>query len=524
MLDDAVVEQLRGHFTKLEHPVELVMSLDDSAGSVDLRSMVEDVCAVSEKLSCREDGVSSRTPSMLVQRTGIAEARVEFAGVPMGHEFTSFILAVLQTGGVKPRVTDEALETAKRLRGELRFETFYSQSCQNCPDVVQALNALSVLNTNVTHTAIDGAVFQTEATERAVLAVPAVFLNGVLFSSGRASLEELLQKLSSDHEAVTFDDVEQFDVLVVGGGPAGASAAVYAARKGVRTGIVATRFGGQVLDTMSIENLIGVPHTAGPKLTRALEAHVREYDVEILTPYSVKKLYERDADGLFRVELERGGALRARSVVLAPGASWRTLGVPGETEYRNKGVTFCPHCDGPLFKGERVVVVGGGNSGVEAALDLAGVVAHVTILEYGDVLRADKVLQDALSGRSNVEIVLNAQTVEVVGDGSRVTGVRYIDRNTDAVRMVLVRGVFVQIGLVPSTAWVGAEIVTNAHGEILVTERGETSVPGVFAAGDATAVPYKQIVTALGSGATAALGAFEYLTLERTGHNSVLVA
>jgi alkyl hydroperoxide reductase subunit F len=374
MLDDVVLEQLRGHFTRLEHPVELVMSLDDSAGSVELRAMVEDVCSMSEKLSYREDGVSSRTPSMLVQRTGLVEGRVEFAGAPMGHEFTSFILAVLQTGGVKPRVTDESLGMAKTLKGELRFETFYSQSCQNCPDVVQALNALSVLNANVTHTAIDGAVFQAEATERAVLAVPAVFLNGALFSSGRASLEELLQKLSDEDDAATFDGAETFDVLVVGGGPAGASAAVYAARKGVRTGIVATRF--------------------GPKLTRALEEHVREYGVEILAPYSVKKLYERDADGLFSVELERGGVLRARSVVLAPGASWRTLGVPGETEYRNKGVTFCPHCDGPLFKGERVVVVGGGNSGIEAALDLAGVVAHVTVLEYGDTLRADKVLQD----------------------------------------------------------------------------------------------------------------------------------
>jgi alkyl hydroperoxide reductase subunit F len=524
MLDAVVLEQLRGHFTRLENPVELVLSLDDSAGSVELRAMVEAVCSTSERLSWREDGVSSRTPSVLLQRTGLDAGRVEFAGAPMGHEFTSFILALLQTGGVKPRVSEETLGTAQTLKGELRFETFYSQSCQNCPDVVQALNALSVLNANVTHTAIDGALFQTEATERAVLAVPAVFLNGVLFSSGRASLEELLQKLSDEPDDVKFDEVQAFDVLVVGGGPAGVSAAVYAARKGVRTGIVAARFGGQVLDTMSIENLIGVPHTDGPKLARALEEHVREYDVEILTPHSVKGLNERGADGLFSVELERGGELRARSVVLAPGASWRTLGVPGETEYRNKGVTFCPHCDGPLFKGERVVVVGGGNSGVEAALDLAGLVAHVTVLEYGEALRADKVLQDALRERPNVEVVVNAQTVEVVGDGSRVSGVRYIDRSTDAVHTVTARGVFVQIGLVPNTAWVGDRVDVNTHGEILVTERGETSVPGVFAAGDATAVPYKQIVTALGSGATAALGAFEYLTLERTGQNQVLVA
>jgi alkyl hydroperoxide reductase subunit F len=515
MLDANVLEQLRGHFAAMEHQVELVLSLDETPTARELLSLVEAACSTSEKLSWRAGGSANRTPSVLVQRLGGISGRVEFAGVPLGHEFTSFVLAVLQAGGVPPRISDEVLRKVRAVRGELRFETFYSQSCQNCPDVVQALNVLSVLNESVSHVAIDGAVFQEEVAARNVLAVPAVFLNGELFSSGRASLEELLLKLGEEgDDAESFEHVEPYDVLIVGGGPAGSSAAVYASRKGVRTGVVAARFGGQVLDTMSIENLVGVPHTDGPRLARSLEEHVREYDVDIRTPYAAKHLHQRGADGLFELELERGGSLKARSVVLAPGASWRTLGVPGEAEYRNRGVTFCPHCDGPLFKGERVVVVGGGNSGVEAALDLAGVVGHVTVLEYGAELRADMVLQDALRSRGNVSVVLNAQTVEVAGDGSRVSGVRYIDRVSGAGVTVDARGVFIQIGLVPNTSWLDGVVAMNERGEIVVDDRGRTSLEGVFAAGDATTAPYKQIVTALGSGATAALGAFEHLTLE----------
>ena len=515
MLDAAVLEQLRGHFARLEHEVELVVSDDATSSSLELVALVEEVCSTSEKLSWRTNGSSNRAPSVVVQQNGATSGRVEFAGAPMGHEFTSFVLAVLQAGGVPPRVPDAALKRAQALRGELRFETFYSQSCQNCPDVVQALNVISVCNENVSNVAIDGAVFPEEASKRNVLAVPAVFLNGELFSSGRASLEELLLKLSDDDSAAeSLEDVEPYDVLIIGGGPAGSSAAVYAARKGVRTGVVAARFGGQVLDTTGIENLVGVPHTDGPRLARSLEEHVREYDVDIRTPHTAKQLKGRGADGLFELELERGGVLKTRSVVLAPGANWRTLGVPGEAEYRNRGVTFCPHCDGPLFKGERIVVIGGGNSGVEAALDLAGIVEHVTLLEYGDELRADRVLQDALQRRENVSIVLSAQTVEVVGDGSKVTGVRVIDRGTGEAILVEARGVFVQIGLVPNTAWLDGVVELNKQGEIIVTERGETTLAGVFAAGDATTTPYKQIVTALGSGATAALGAFEHLTLE----------
>ncbi len=406
------------------------------------------------------------------------------------------------------------IEQIKALDGEYHFETYFSLSCQNCPDVVQALNLMAVLNPNVHHVAIDGALFQDEVERRQIMSVPSIYLNGELFTQGRMSEEEILAKLdtgSSARDAEKLKAKDAFDVLVVGGGPAGASAAIYAARKGIRTGVAAERFGGQVLDTMAIENFISVKETEGPKLARALEEHVREYDVDIMNLQRASKLIPAGEDGLHRVQFENGGELKARTLILATGARWREMNVPGEQEYRGRGVAYCPHCDGPLFKGKRVAVIGGGNSGVEAAIDLAGIVAHVTLLEFGEQLRADAVLQRKLQSLPNVTVLKMAQTIEVKGDGQKVTGLTYKDRASDAVHDVELEGIFVQIGLLPNSDWLKGSVELSRFGEIIVDAKGQTTVPGVFAAGDVTTVPYKQIVIAVGEGAKASLSAFDHL-------------
>ena len=458
-----------------------------------------------------------RRPSFRIQRTG-TPVSVDFAGVPLGHEFTSLVLALLQVGGHPPKVSDELADQVRSLAptgDELVFETFFSLSCQNCPDVVQALNAMSVLNPRIRHVAIDGALFQQEVEQRRVMAVPSVFLNGEPFTQGRSTLEQIVSMLDTGataRAAAEIDAKAPFDVLVVGGGPAGAAAAVYAARKGIRTGVAAERFGGQVLDTMGIENLISVPHTEGPRLAAALEAHVAEYDVDVMNLQTAAELVPAAGpDGLIEVRLASGASLRSRTVVLSTGARWRSMDVPGEAEYRNKGVTYCPHCDGPLFKGKRVAVIGGGNSGVEAAIDLAGIVAHVTLLEFDGRLRADEVLQRKLRSLPNVTVLTSARTTEVRGDGTRLTSVVYSDRTTGALHELDLDGIFVQIGLLPNTEWLRGTVALSTRGEILIDDRGQTDVPGVFAAGDCTTVPYKQIVVALGAGATAALAAFDHL-------------
>jgi alkyl hydroperoxide reductase subunit F len=436
---------------------------------------------------------------------------IRFAGIPMGHEFTSLVLALLQAGGHPPKVEEEVLEQIRNLDGDFRFETYISLSCQNCPDIVQALNLMAVVNPKVRHVMIDGALFQDEVSKREIMAVPAVYLNGELFGQGRMSLEEILAKLdtgSAKREAEKLAQKDVFDVLVVGGGPAGASAAIYAARKGIRTGVVAERFGGQVLDTMGIENFISVKETEGPKLAMALEQHVKAYDVDVMNLQRANALVPGD---IIEVKLDSGASLKAKSVVLATGARWREMNVPGEKEYRNRGVAYCPHCDGPLFKGKRVAVVGGGNSGVEAAIDLAGIVAHVTLLEFDSKLRADAVLQRKLFSLPNVTVVTQALTTEVTGDGNKVNGLVYTDRASGESHKVELEGIFVQIGLLPNTDWLKGTLALSNRGEIEVDARGQTSVPGVFAAGDATTVPYKQIVIAMGEGSKAALSAFDHL-------------
>jgi alkyl hydroperoxide reductase subunit F len=514
MLNDNLRSQLQAHLEKVTHPVELVASLDDTTRSRELEALLREIAALCDLVSVRLDGGDERRPSFAIRRAG-SEVGVQFAGIPLGHEFTSLVLALLQIGGHPVKASQEAIEQIRGLDGEYRFETYVSLSCQNCPDVVQALNAMSVVNPRVRHVAIDGALYQDEVTARQVMAVPAVFLNGEPFDQGRLGLEQILAKLdhgSERREAAKIQARDAFDVLVVGGGPAGAAAAVYAARKGIRTGVAAERFGGQVLDTMAIENFISVPYTEGPRLASALEEHVRSYGVDIMNlQRAVRLVPAQEAGGLHEVELANGASLRARAVVLATGARWRQLGVPGENDYRNQGVAYCPHCDGPLFKGKRVAVIGGGNSGVEAAIDLAGIVDHVTLLEFDPELRADAVLQRKLDSLANVQVLTSAQTTEVRGDGNRVTGLAYRDRTTNAVHDLELEGMFVQIGLAPNTEWLAGTLDLTARGEIEVDDRGQTSVPGVFAAGDATPVPFKQIVIAMGDGSRAALGAFDYL-------------
>ncbi|MCF6754971.1 alkyl hydroperoxide reductase subunit F, partial [Pseudomonas stutzeri] len=452
----------------------------------------------------------ARKPSFSLNRIG-GSISLRFAGIPMGHEFTSLVLALLQVGGHPSKTAPEVIEQIKALDGDYRFETYFSLSCQNCPDVVQALNLMAVLNPNIKHVAIDGALFQDEVEARQIMSVPSIYLNGELFTQGRMNEEEILAKLdtgSSARDAEKLKAKDAFDVLVVGGGPAGAAAAIYAARKGIRTGVAAERFGGQVLDTMAIENFISVKETEGPKLARALEEHVREYDVDIMNLQRASQLIPAGDDGLHRVQFENGGELKAKTLILATGARWREMNVPGEQEYRGRGVAYCPHCDGPLFKGKRVAVIGGGNSGVEAAIDLAGIVAHVTLLEFGEELRADAVLQRKLFSLPNVTVLKMAQTTEVKGDGQKVTGLVYKDRTSEQVHSVELEGIFVQIGLLPNSEWLKGTLELSRFGEIIVDAKGQTSIPGVFAAGDVTTVPYKQIVIAVGEGAKASLSAF----------------
>jgi alkyl hydroperoxide reductase subunit F len=510
MLDANIKTQLKAYLEKLQKPIELVASLNDSAAAQEMRGMLMDIAELSDKVSLREDGDSALRPSFAIGRPGEA-ARISFAGLPMGHEFTSLILALLQTGGHPPKVDAEVIEQIKALPGDFEFQTFISLSCHNCPDVVQALNLMAVLNPGIRHTMIDGALFQDLVEERQIMAVPTIYLNGAEFGAGRMTVEEIVAKLDTGaaaRDAAKLSSKEAFDVLVVGGGPAGAAAAIYAARKGIRTGLLAERFGGQVMDTLAIENFISVKATDGPKLVAGLEEHVKDYDVDVM---NLQRAAQLKAGDLVEVTLENGAVLKSKSVILATGARWREMNVPGEQEYRGKGVAYCPHCDGPLFKGKRVAVIGGGNSGVEAAIDLAGIVGHVTLLEFDSKLRADAVLQRKLASLANVEVHTMALTTEVSGDGNKVNGLRYKDRNSDEIKRIELEGIFVQIGLLPNTDWLKGTVNLSKHGEIEIDAKGQTSVPGVFAAGDCTTVPYKQIIIAMGAGATASLAAFDHL-------------
>jgi alkyl hydroperoxide reductase subunit F len=510
MLDSNLKTQLKGYLERISQPVEIIASVDESEKSREMLELLSDIESLSDLVKVAGRDLTQIKPSFALRRPG-AEPRIRFAGVPMGHEFTSLVLALLQTGGYPPKVDQAVIDQIKNLDGEFNFETFVSLTCQSCPEVVQALNAMAALNPKIRHTMIDGAVFQDEVERRQVMGVPAIFLNGQPFGQGRMELPEILGKLdagAAQREAANIGAKAPFDVLVVGGGPAGAAAAIYAARKGIRTGIAAERLGGQLLDTVGIENFISVKETHGHKLATGLEQHVTTYDVDVMNLQRAETLVPGD---MIEVKLKGGASLKARSVVIATGARWREINVPGEREYRNRGVAYCPHCDGPLFKGKRVAVIGGGNSGVEAAIDLAGLVSHVTLIEFDPALRADAVLVRKLNSLANVSIITHAQTTEVLGDGQRVIGIKYKERASGELKELELAGVFVQIGLVPNTDWLKGTIKLSPRGEIEVDARGQTSVPGVFAAGDCTIVPYKQIVIAMGEGAKASLSAFDHL-------------
>ncbi|MBK1889754.1 alkyl hydroperoxide reductase subunit F [Undibacterium sp. 14-3-2] len=512
MLDTTLKTQLKAYLEKLTRPIQLLASLDDSEKAKEMQALLREIAELSDKISLSENtDDNERKPSFAITSQG-HDINLRFAGIPMGHEFTSLVLALLQAGGHPPKVDADVIEQIKNLDGDFRFETYISLTCQNCPEVVQSLNLMAVLNPRVKSVTIDGALFQAEVEQRQIMAVPTVYLNGQVFGQGRMSIEEILAKLdtgSVQRAAEKLDAKAPYDVLIVGGGPAGAAAAIYAARKGIRTGVVAERFGGQVLDTMSIENFISVTETEGPKFAAALEQHVKTYDVDIMNLQRAEKLTQKD--GVNEIQLASGATLKAKAVILATGARWREINVPGEREYRNHGVAYCPHCDGPLFKGKRVAVIGGGNSGVEAAIDLAGIVSHVTLLEFGAELRADEVLQRKLRSLTNVTVITQAQTTEVHGDGQKVNALSYKDLVSGELKNVELEGIFVQIGLVPNTEWLKGSLTLSRHGEIEIDARGQTSLAGVFAAGDVTTVPYKQIVIAVGEGAKASLAAFDYI-------------
>ncbi|HET8882037.1 MAG TPA: alkyl hydroperoxide reductase subunit F [Solimonas sp.] len=511
MLDAHLKTQLQAYLEKVTRPIEIVASVDDGASSQELLDLLRTIESLSDKIALSTHGTDARKPSFELTTPG-QPIHLRFAGIPLGHEFTSLVLALLQVGGHPSKAAPELLEQVKNLQGSFKFETYFALSCQSCPDVVQALNLMAVLNPAIEHVAIDGALFQQEVEQRQVLSVPQVFLNGEPFASGRMELEQIVARLDTGaaaRDAGKLNAKAPFDMLIVGGGPAGAAAAIYAARKGIRTGVAAERFGGQVLDTLAIENFISVQETEGPKLAAELQRHVQAYDVDVMNLQRAEKLIP--GKDLIEVQFASGASLKAKSVVISTGARWRQMNVPGENEYRNKGVAYCPHCDGPLFKGKRVAVIGGGNSGVEAAIDLAGIVQHVTLIEFDGQLRADAVLQRKLRSLPNVRVITSAQTTEVLGDGQRVNGLTYKDRKSGETHSVELEGVFVQIGLLPNSEWLKDTVKLSPRGEIEVDAHGRTSVPGVFAAGDVTTVPYKQIVIAMGEGSKAALSAFDHL-------------
>ncbi|CUB04595.1 alkyl hydroperoxide reductase subunit F [Marinomonas fungiae] len=512
MLDANMKQQLGTYLQNIVSPIAITVSSNGNAKSEELLELAREITELNQaKISMSVDEApQGRAPQMSVGPKD-SQARVHFAGIPMGHEFTSLVLALLQAGGHPSKAAPEVLQQIKDLDTELNFEVYISLSCHNCPDVVQAVNLMATLNPKVTATMIDGGLFPQEIEDRKIMGVPAVFLNGEHFGQGRMTLDEILNKVDTGAEAkqaAALAEKEAYDVLVVGGGPAGAAAAIYAARKGIRTGVVAERFGGQVSDTMAIENFISVKATDGPKLVAGLEQHVLDYDVDLMKTQKAVRVEKKE---LIEVELENGAVLKSKTVVLATGARWREMNVPGEQEYKTKGVAYCPHCDGPLFKGKKTAVIGGGNSGIEAAIDLAGLVEHVTVLEFSDKLRADDVLVKKAKSLPNVTIITEAQTTEVLGNGEHVTGLAYTDRKTGEAHKLELAGIFVQIGLVPNSEFLKGSLELTERGEVIIDTHGRTSMEGVFAAGDVTNVPYKQIIISMGAGATAALGAFDHL-------------
>ncbi|WP_421779114.1 alkyl hydroperoxide reductase subunit F [Gardnerella sp. DNF01144] len=540
LLDSNLTTQLAGLLEKMVNPINLVAYVDSSENSQKVIELLQEVANQSNKITVIKDDKSStkRIPSFSITNPQ-NNVSVSFAGLPLGHEFSSLVLAILQVSGYAPKISDEQRKAILQL-GSHDITTYMSVTCINCPEVVQSLNTISIINPKVKHIAVEGSAFKDEVDALGVMSVPAVFENGKMISSGRSSIDELVAMLlrqeengdssdSSDSTEASDSSLAQkmnaknpYDVLIVGGGPAASAAAIYTARKGLKTAMIMDHRGGQVVETESIENHISQTHTTGAKLANDLTNHIAQYNIDVFTPDWATSLDVAEKPyGLHTIKTKSGGSLKAKAVIIATGATWRTLGVPGEDEYRNRGVSFCPHCDGPLFKNKNVVVVGGGNSGVEAAIDLAGIANHVTVIEFMDSLKADQILLNTLHSLSNANVITSASLSKIEGDSKKVSAVHYMDRNDNNAenreKILHTDGVFVQIGLMPNTKWVANKLSLNNRAEIVTDRKGCTSIPGIFAAGDCSDEPYKQIVTAYGSGANAALSAFDYLI--RDPHN-----
>lgn len=509
MLDTTMIEQLKTVFSALEKPVLLRMNTSTHAAQVELQDLLTDLTKSSDKILMEVSPQVSDAPRFEIIYDGKPNGIV-FRGVPGGHEFTSLVLSILYSDGKGKRPDDGIIARIRSLKGPVRLKTYISLTCENCPDVIQALNLMATLHDDFEHEMVDGAVATVEVDSLGIQGVPAVFADGKLIHSGKMQFPELLAKLEStfgkSSEGVKEVNLGLFDVVVIGGGPAGASAAIYSVRKGLKTALIAEKFGGQLQDTKGIENMISVPYTEGKLLAAELGKHLNSYPVKV---YDHRRVNEITGDALKRIQLESGEFLETKAVIIATGAKWRELGIPGEKEHIGLGVAFCAHCDGPFYKDKKVVVVGGGNSGVEAAIDLANIATHVTLLEYGDKLKADGVLVEKLESLPNATIVTHAKSTQVLGDGKKVHGLEYLDRRAESVQKLEVDGVFVQIGLLPNSQFVKGLLETNQYGEILVDVKGRTNVPGIYAAGDVTTIPFKQIVTAMGDGAKVALTAFE---------------
>ena len=506
ILNDELRAQTLEYLKLLEKPICFTVSIDDSPNSQELDSFVKELCSLDERLTYQYQQLEY-TPSFTLNQTGQTYNRVTFAGTPLGHEYSSFILALLQVGGRTPKITQQQTKLIQSIQTPLKFKTYVSLTCHNCPDVVQALNTMSVLNPNISHTMIDGAVFQDEVNHLEIMAVPTVYLNDEIFTTGKNDLDTLLEKLGQE-DLTAFETFTQkiYDVLIIGGGPAGASSAIYAARKGLKVGVIAKEFGGQVNETKGIENIIGTPYIEGADFAAELTEHMQQYDIDF-----IKSMAQTIKPGKpLEVILNNNLTIKSKTVIITTGASWRKLNIPGEQRLTANGVAYCTHCDAPLFKNKKVAVIGGGNSGVEAAIDLAGLASEVTLLEFAPTLKADQVLQDRIQENPKVNIITNAQTVEITGT-KKVDGLLYVDRKTNEEHQINLDGVFIQIGLQPNTDWIKDVVHCNDVGEIITDENGQTNVEGIYAAGDCTNSKFKQIVISMGDGSNAALSAFDYL-------------
>nr|WP_026314381.1 alkyl hydroperoxide reductase subunit F [Allofustis seminis] len=506
ILSQSLKEQLKEYLKLLKYPVILRLSSDESESSQKVTALVNEIATLSDKISVVSADLAL-TPSFAIDRQDY-ETGIVFAGLPLGHEFESLVLALLQVGGHAPKITDQQRERIAAIHTKQAFTTFVSLSCHNCPDVVQAFNIISLLNDNVSHTMVEGSMFQDLTDKLGIMAVPTVMKDGKEFISGRQTLDNILDLILGQSELARYNELDVFDQFIIGGGPAGITAAIYSARKGLKTGIIAKDFGGQVMETSEIANITGTPLTTGETYMANCRNHMMDYDVTLLE--NVAATHVESAQSVFQITLSDHSIIESKTLIVATGARWKSIHVPGEQEFKNKGIAYCVHCDGPLFKDKSVAIIGGGNSGIEAAIDLSHIVQEVTILEFGDHLNADRILQDKLATLDNVNVILNANTKEILGD-QKVNGLTYEDRQTGKCHHLSVEGVFILVGLDPNTEFLNDTLQLNDYGEIVIDAQGRTSVDGIFAAGDCTDVPFKQIIIAEGAGATASLSAFDYL-------------